>query len=301
MVQESKFTKVSGIAKSNGIELYYESFGEATNPAIVLIMGLDAQCILWSIPFIEPLVAAGFRVIRFDNRDIGHSTWLQNWRKSMPYTLEDMAKDTVGLLDYLHIKQAHFIGASMGGMITQRLAISHANRVKSITCIMSTAFPLDPDAFNSLYKKTLVKLAPRLLKWITLKNKFTNNKVSINRYMATYKYLAGTKYPFDKEYFREMFTYCIDVRKGQNPAARYRQFCAIVASGSRLSELNQIKAKTLIIHGTADKLVPIMHSRKYAKLINKATIIELEGIGHEIPKAAVAEYHEAILKHLLSK
>ena len=301
MVEISELSTKKGLAKTNGIELYYESFGEDHHPPIVLIMGLDAQCVLWSTAFIEPLVIAGYRVIRFDNRDIGHSTWMDEWHKSKPYTLEDMAQDTVGLLDHLGIEKAHIIGASMGGMITQRLAISHASRVLSITCFMSSANPMDSEAFSSFYQKILVKIAPKLLKWASLNNKYTQHKVSINKYLATYKFLSGTKYPFDKAYFTELFKYCIEERKGQNPQARFRQFCAVVASGSRLHELDKIETKALILHGTADRLVPIMHSRKYASKINNAKLIELEGIGHEIPKAALSEIHGYLLEHLKIK
>ena len=298
MAQNIEINTKKGLATANGIDIYYEIFGEENHPAIILIMGLDAQCLLWSEAFIAPLVQAGFKVIRFDNRDIGHSTWIQDWKKSKPYTLEDMAKDTVGLLDYLNIEKAHVIGASMGGMIAQRLAISHAHRVLSLTSIMSSGHSLDPYAFDSFYKKVIVKMAPRLLKWVPWNNKYNINKVSVGRYMATYKYLSGTKYEFDKQYFRALFTFCIEERKGQNPKARFRQFCAIVASGSRLNELKNIDLPTLILHGTADKLVPILHAKKYAPLIKNSKFVSLEGVGHEIPRAALQEVHSHLIPHL---
>ena len=288
----------TGKANTNGIELYYESFGLDTNPVVLLIMGLDAQCVMWSDAFIEPIVNAGFRVIRFDNRDIGHSTWIENWKKTKPDTLEDMALDTVGLLDFLKIEKAHIIGASMGGMITQRLAISHAQRVLSITCIMSTGFALDGQLEKSPFRKLFLKMAPKILKYVPVKNRWTNHKTTVEGYLALYKFLSGTKYPFDVRYFTEVFRYVILERKGQNPKARLQQFCAVVASGSRLNELHKINRPALIIHGTADKLVPISHSEKLAKNIKNATFIAMEGIGHEIPRAALSEYHELIFKHL---
>lgn len=297
MVQNIQILSKSGLANTNGIELYYESFGNEADTAIVLIMGLDAQCILWSMNFIEPLVNAGYRVIRFDNRDIGLSTWMNDWRRSNPYTLEDMAMDTVGLLDFLGIEKAHFIGASMGGMITQRLAISHQERVLSITSIMSTAHPLDSESIANFSQKILAKFAPKLIKWVGLNNKWTKHKVTVDGYLATYKFLSGTKYQFDRQHFTELFKYGIETRKGQNPHARFRQFCAVIASGSRLKELDKIKAPALILHGTADKLVPIAHSKKYAPLIKNSKFIELEGIGHEIPKAVIPEVHGYILEH----
>jgi pimeloyl-ACP methyl ester carboxylesterase len=298
MVQNFEIAFKTGKAKANGIEIYYESFGNDEDQAIVLIMGLDAQCLIWSKYFIEPLVYNGYRVIRFDNRDIGLSTWIDDWHRSKPYTLEDMAKDTVELLDFLGIEKAHFIGASMGGMITQRLAISHAKRVITATFIMSSAYSLDPDAATTIAQKLFLKAAPKLIKWMALPNKWTSHKVTVPTYLATYKFLSGTKYNFDKEYFTELFTYLIEERKGQNPHARYRQLCAVIASGSRLNELEKIECPSLILHGTADKLVPIFHSRKYSKFIKTAKFIELDGIGHEIPRAAIPEVHDYILEHL---
>jgi pimeloyl-ACP methyl ester carboxylesterase len=288
----------SGKANTNGIELYYEVFGEETNPAILLIMGLDAQCLLWSETFIEPLLSAGYQVVRFDNRDIGHSTWLNNWKKSQPYTLEDMAKDTIGLLDYLGIEKAHFIGASMGGMIAQRLAISHSERVLTITSIMSSGHTLDPQTIESFYQRNFIKILPKIIKWLPVKINHIKQKSSVANYLTLYKFLAGTKYEFDKEYFSGLFTHVIEERKGQNPRARFQQFCAIVASGSRLHELQNIEVPTLILHGTADKLVPIAHAKKYAPLIKGSVFIELDGVGHEIPKAALPEVHAHLLAHL---
>lgn len=298
MTQNIEFLAKKGKAPTNGIELYYESFGQETDPAVVLIMGLDAQCVIWSPAFIEPLVQAGLRVIRFDNRDIGLSTWINNWEKTKPYTLEDMAADTIGLLDHLGIEKAHFMGASMGGMITQRIAISYPERVLSIICHMSSAHPLDLDVVESLPKKVFVKMAPFILKYLPIKTRWTHHKGTVGSYLATYKFLSGTKHKFDKEYFRELFTYSILERGGQNPRARLQQFSAVVASGSRLHELHKIKAPALILHGNADKLVPIGHSKKYSKLINSAQFIELDGIGHEIPRAEFANIHPILIGHL---
>jgi pimeloyl-ACP methyl ester carboxylesterase len=299
MTQNIEFITKKGKAPSNGIEIYYECFGIAKNPTVVLIMGLDAQCIMWSEAFILPIVNAGFRVIRFDNRDLGLSTWIENWKKTKPYTLEDMANDTIGLLDFLGVAKAHFIGASMGGMITQRLAISYPERVLSITSIMSSGHPLDTELFRSPIRKAFLKLAPTILKYLPVKNRWTNHKISVDSYLALYKFLAGTKYAFDREYFTEIFERAILERKGQNPEARLHQFCAVIASGSRLNELDNIKAPALVIHGNADKLVPFEHSKKLASHIKNAIFVEMEGIGHEIPKAALTDYHQVIIGHLL--
>lgn len=292
-------TTESGKAPSNGIEIYYETFGKPQNPAILLIMGLDAQCVMWSMHFIEPLVAAGYYVVRFDNRDIGLSTWMNNtWHRRQPYTLEDMATDAVGLLDFLQIKKAHVIGASMGGMIAQRIAISHATRVLTLTSIMSSGYVLDPKATKQLPLRLLLKTMPFLLKTVTLKNRLTDHKVSVKNYVKTYRMLAGTRFPYNESYFQQLYTWSILERKGQNPRARFQQYCAIVASGSRLLELPQIQIPTLVLHGTADKLVPPVHAKIYAPLIPNAQIRWLDGIGHELPNGILPEVHQELLAFL---
>lgn len=280
----------SGKAATNGIELYYETFGNIENPAILLTMGLDAQCIMYGQDFMMPLVEAGFCVIRYDNRDIGLSTWLNDsWQRNNPYTLHDMAKDAVGLLDFLNIEKAHLIGVSMGGMISQQLTLTYPARVMSLTSIMSSGFSLNPDATQSSRNKVLVRLLPFLSKRIYVKNKLTNHKVSVENYVKTYRTLAGARFPFNEPHFRAVFTEGIEKRKGQNPRARYQQYCAIAASGSRLKELPKIKTPTLIIHGTADPLVPAIHAQIYAPLIPNAKMLWIEGMGHELPKAALPE------------
>lgn len=291
MTFDQKGTKVP----SNGIEIYYEGFGDATNPAVLLIMGLDAQCVVWSMAFIEPLVAAGFYVVRFDNRDIGLSTWITDWHRRQPYTLEDMAKDAIGLLDALNIKQAHIVGASMGGMIAQRVAIDYPERVLSLTSIMSSGYVLNPKATKKIGLKILFSMMPFVLKNFKIKNKLIDQEPTVKNYVATYRTLAGTKYPFNRDYFEQLFTWSITVRKGQNPKARLQQYAAIVASGSRLAELPQIKAPTLILHGTDDKLVPPIHAQIYAPLIAQARIVWLEGVGHEIPAGILPQVHSEIV------
>jgi pimeloyl-ACP methyl ester carboxylesterase len=293
-----KYFSSSGIAPGHGVELYYELFGSLQRPTILLIMGLDAQCYLWSMPFVEPLVEAGYSVLRFDNRDIGRSTWLHHWKKKNPYTLEDMAQDCLALLNHLNIAKAHVIGASMGGMIAQRLAISHAERLHSLTCIMSTGFALDPEVQPSFWKKLVVKAAPFVIKKIAPPKKYTYHNVTLSRYLATYRWLAGQKYVFDRAYFTQLFQYLLHERQGQNPRAMFQQFCAVMASGSRLNELPSISIPTLAIHGTADKLVPIAHAYKYTKLIPNCQLVSIDGIGHEIPRAELPNILQTLLKHI---
>ncbi|MFN3487533.1 MAG: alpha/beta fold hydrolase [Emticicia sp.] len=289
----------SGKALVNGIDIYYETFGNAPNPAILLIMGLDAQCVIYGENIIKPLVEAGFYVIRFDNRDIGLSTWLNDtWHRSRPYSLEDMAKDSVELLGFLQIKQAHIIGVSMGGMIAQHIAINFPKKVLSLTSIMSSGYMLNPTIASKFSHKLIFRFVPFVIKKFYIKNKYSNHKVSVGSYVATYRLLRGKRFEFDEAYFREVFTESIERRKGQNPRARYQQFCAIVASGSRLKKLSQINAPTLVIHGTADPLVNPKHAEIYAPLIPNAKLLMIEGMGHELPKGALEEILPEIIKHV---
>jgi pimeloyl-ACP methyl ester carboxylesterase len=289
----------SGKAPVNGIEIYYETFGGRQNPAILLIMGLDAQCIIYGENIINPLVESGFYVIRFDNRDIGLSTWMNNtWHRSRPYLLQDMAKDSVELLDFLQIKQAHIIGVSMGGMIAQHITIDFPEKVLSLTSIMSSGFTLNPIIESKFRQKLIFRLVPFLIKRFYFKNKYSEHKVSVGSYMATYRRLRGKRFEFNEAYFREVFTESIEGRKGQNPRARYQQFCAIVASGSRLKKLGQIKAPTLVIHGTNDPLVNPKHAEIYAPLIPNSKLLMIEGMGHELPKGALLEILPEIIRHI---
>lgn len=289
----------SGKAPVNGIEIYYETFGGRQNPAILLIMGLDAQCIIYGENIINPLVESGFYVIRFDNRDIGLSTWMNDtWHISRPYLLQDMAKDSVELLDFLQIKQAHIIGVSMGGMIAQHIAIDFPEKVLSLTSIMSSGFTLNPIIASKFRQKLIFRLVPFLIKRFYFKNKYSEHKVSVGSYMATYRRLRGKRFEFNEAYFREVFTESIEGRKGQNPRARYQQFCAIVASGSRLKKLGQIKAPTLVIHGTDDPLVNPKHAEIYAPLIPNSKLLMIKGMGHELPKGALLEILPEIIRHI---
>jgi pimeloyl-ACP methyl ester carboxylesterase len=285
----------SGKAPSNGIEIYYETFGNPENPALVLIMGLGAQSILFGEHFIKPLVEAQNYVIRFDNRDIGLSTWMNDvWRKEKPYTLQDMADDTVGLLDFLKIEKAHILGVSLGAMIAQQLTLSYPDKVLSLISIMSSGYILNPK-IAPFKQKMFFYTLPFLLKRFHIKHKMTEPEVSVRSFVIIYRRLVGTRFPYDEKHFRAVFTEAIESRKGQNPRGLYQQFCAIAASGSRLKLLHKIKVPTLIMHGTADPLIPPIHSKIYAPLIPHAKLVWLEGIGHELPKGILPQVHSEIL------
>lgn len=261
-------------------------------------MGLDAQSIMFTSDFIEPLVKAGYYVIRFDNRDIGLSTWLNDsWHRKRPYTLEDMAKDTIDLMDYLSIAQAHVIGVSMGGMIAQRLAISYAERVLCLVSIMSSGFILDPQALSFFRGRPFVNLIPFFLRNFPIKSKLVFPPITVENYVKTYRRLNGKTFPFNYGHFNNIFSEGIEKRKGQNPRARFQQFCGIAASGSRLHELPKIKAPTLVIHGTEDPLIPPIHATIYAPKIPNSKMLWVEGMGHQLPGPVLETVMPAIIQH----
>lgn len=272
---------------SNGITLEYESFGADEAPPILLIMGLGMQLVAWPDPFCERLVQEGFRVIRFDNRDCGLShkfdelgvprigrqvlRSLLGLPVRSPYTLDDMAGDTAGLLDALGIRAAHVIGASMGGMIGQVLAARHPGRVLSFTSIMSTSGARHLKQASMRVRRTLLQrpVDP------------TNVDSVVEHYERLFRIIGSPAYPTPPEAFRERMRR--SVQRGYHPPGFARQFAAILASGDRSPLLAQITCPTLVIHGKADPLVPYQGGVDTAYKIRDAKLLLLDGYGHDFP------------------
>ena len=287
------------IARANGIELCYEIFGEAGAEPMLLIMGLGAQMIHWDDDFCWQLAARGFRVIRFDNRDIGKSSKLTGGKRltpvellklrflkipvAAPYKLRDMAEDVIGLMDVLGIHSAHLVGASMGGMIAQELAISFPQRVRSLTSIMSTTG--NPKVPPPTREAAAVLMAPPP----------ATKEEYLERFAQTWKILRVGSFPQDEalDRARAERTYA----RGLNPAGVGRQFRAILASGSRKQRLASVKAPTLVIHGTVDPLVRPEAGKDTAASIPGAKLLMIEGMGHALPIPMWPEIIDAIDKH----
>jgi pimeloyl-ACP methyl ester carboxylesterase len=273
------------MAKANGIELCYEIFGAHDAEPLVLIMGLGAQMIHWDDEFCRDLAGRGFRVIRFDNRDIGLSTKMSGGKPlrpmellklrifkiapEAPYKLWDMANDVVGLLDALGVRKAHIVGASMGGMIAQEIAMQHPDRVQSLTSIMSsTGNPKLPQPTREA--SAILLAAPPKTK-----------AEYIERFGKTWKVLRGASFPLDesKDLERAERTYA----RGLNPAGVGRQLRAILASGNRKQRLGSVKAPTLVIHGTIDPLVRVEAGKDTAASVPGAKLLLIDGMGHALP------------------
>jgi pimeloyl-ACP methyl ester carboxylesterase len=284
---------------ANGIQLCYETFGDRANPPLVLIMGLATQMIVWDDEFCALLAARGFWVIRFDNRDIGMSTRFPKARTPrlaelmlaqatrikfrVPYTLRDMAADTVGLMDALGVRSAHIVGASMGGMIAQELAILYPARVRSLTSIMSSTG--DPK---------LPGPKPRAL--AVLAKKVPLDRAGyVREYVHTWSVLAGDHFPFDAERTARQGAAAYD--RGINPPGVARQMMAIIASGNRRKALRGVRVPTLVIHGTADPLVPDDAGRDTALTVPGARLLLIEGMGHSFPREVWPRIIDAIAEH----
>jgi len=287
------------IVSANGIDICYEIFGDANAEPLLLIMGLGAQMIHWDDEFCRQLAAREFRVIRFDNRDIGKSSHMSGGKRltalellklrflkipiAAPYRLIDMARDTVGLMDALGIRTAHLVGASMGGMIAQEVAITFPERVRSLTSIMSTTG--NPKVPGPTREATAVLMAPPPA---TKEEYFT-------RFAQTWKVLRNGSFPEDEalDASRAARTY----ERGLNPAGVGRQLRAILASGSRKERLRSVKAPTLVIHGTIDPLVHPEGGKDTATSIPGAKLLMVERMGHALPIPTWPQIIDAIDKH----
>jgi pimeloyl-ACP methyl ester carboxylesterase len=287
------------IARANGIDLCYEIFGDADAEPVLLIMGLGGQMIHWEDDFCRQLAARGFRVIRFDNRDIGKSSHLSGGKRltpvellklrflkipvAAPYTLRDMAEDTIGLMDVLRIKSAHLVGISMGGMIAQEIAIAHPQRVRSLTSIMSTTG--NPKVPPPTREAAAMLMAPP-----------PNTKEEyLERFAQTWKILRVGSFPEDEA--RDRLRAERTFERGLNPAGVGRQLRAILASGSRKERLHAVKAPTLVIHGTVDPLVRPEGGKDTAASIPGAKLLMVEGMGHALPIPMWPQIIDAIDKH----
>lgn len=287
--------------KVNGIELVYDMFGENSAPPLLLIMGLGGQMIAWDEEFCAQLAARGYWVIRFDNRDVGLSTKLdeagvpdiftliqaqaQGEAAQAPYSLRDMADDAVGLLEALSVESAHVVGISMGGMIAQEMAIHHPNRVRTLTSIMSSTGdqalpPPKPEALSVL-----------LTPFPTDRDAYIENSIH------TWQVLSGPGFPLDHDLVKERAGRSFD--RGLSLAGTARQMAAVVTSGSRREALWSVTVPTLVIHGDADPLVPVESGIDTADAVPGAELLVIEGMGHDVPLAVAPRVIDAIARHAL--
>ena len=276
------------------IELAYETFGDPANPPLVLVMGLATQMLGWPDEFCMRLADAGLYVVRFDNRDIGLSTHMHEagqpdlspYFEGKPvesaYVLADMADDTAALLDGLGLDKVHIVGASMGGMIVQEVAMRHPQRLHTLTSIMSTPSPTigAPTA-----EAGAILFSPPA----------TSEDEAVERAIATYTVIGSPGFDLDidalTERARESY------RRAHDPAGVARQLAAIWASGDRTEGLREVDVPTLVIHGEGDPLVQIEGGRATAEAVPGARLVTYAGMGHDFPRELWPEIVDEITKH----
>jgi pimeloyl-ACP methyl ester carboxylesterase len=279
-------------ANCNGIEIEYDTFGDEAAAPLLLVMGLGAQLVAWDDEFCVLLAAQGFRVIRFDNRDVGLSTKLDGPlpdimaclggdASSANYTLDDMADDAIGLLDALGIRATHVVGASMGGMIAQTLAIRHPDRVLSLCSIMSTTGD-----------RGVGQPTPEAMQ-ILLRPVAQTREEALEMGVEATRAIGSPGFPFDEARARDRAGRAYD--RCYHPMGVARQLAAIMASGDRTEALGGVTVPTVVIHGDGDPLVTPSGGEATAKAVPGAELVVIEGMGHDLPPEIWPRALEAIV------
>jgi pimeloyl-ACP methyl ester carboxylesterase len=287
----------TGFAQSDGLDIWYECIPPkgASKGTVLLLMGMGGDGLFWPPAFVRAFVAAGYRTIRYDYRGTGLSDWMKDWDRHNPYTLADMAEDAIAVLDALNIPQAHLVGLSLGGMIAQEIAIAQPDRVASLTLMMTSGYIGDSD-LPGLTSRYLIGSAIKglpLLRYRLL----GGEKNLIKERLAKTIVVAGIE-GLDVRETAELVLYDLRQRRGLNLKATLQHQTAINIAGSRFGKLEALDAPTLVIHGTADQLIPVEHGRKLVAAIPRAEGLWLDGVGHVFPVPDMDSLMEHILRHL---
>lgn len=286
---------------ANGLELYYEEHGNRENDTILLVMGLGAQMTLWPDEFVEALVGKGYHVVRYDNRDIGLSQKFEGakapklvwqvlrkrigWPSSVPYTLADMADDGAALLSALGIEKAHVVGASMGGMIAQLMAVRHRDRLHSLTSIMSTTGnPKVPQADKSAIEALTAPIVSM------------EEEALLAHGLNIARNIGSPGFPFDPERQREKTLR--NIRRSVYPPGLPRQLAAIIDDGDRRARLAHVTTPTLVLHGEDDPLVKLAGGEDTAAHIPGAKLVTIPGWGHDLPVELIERLTHEITLHI---
>ncbi len=280
------------LAPVNGIEIAYQEIGDPEGEPLLLIMGLATQMLAWDEEFCAMLAERGFRAVRFDNRDIGRSTKIESAgvpkrtdmllgrRRTAPYLLRDMADDTTGLMEHLGIESAHLVGASMGGMIAQTIAIRHPERVRSLVSMMSSTgnrwlgVPTWK-AFGTLVTRTSA-----------------GREAAVERAVNTFRIIGSPAYPMDEARFREMAGASYD--RSHDRVGVARQLHAVTASGDRTAALERLRLPATVLHGDSDPLIRPAAGRATARAIRDSHLRIFKGMGHDFPPALWPDFVEEI-------
>ena len=292
--------------RANGIDIEVQDSGTGardTRPVVLLIMGLGMQLVAWPPAMLQGLDDAGYRVIRFDNRDIGLSQHLDHlgkpnllwaglkhrlgWRIRPPYSLHDMAADSVGVLDAQGVAKAHVVGVSMGGMIAQRVALAAPERVASLTSIMSSSGARD-----------LPQADPRMMRILFSRPVNASRDAIVPHYLRLYQAIGSPGFPTEEAELLRRIGLAVD--RSYHPAGTLRQMTAIAADTTRAKDLFQLGKPTLVLHGHADPLVPLAHGQDTARRIPGAQFAGIEGMGHDLAQGVVDRLMPHLAQFLLA-
>lgn len=290
-----KQTGEEGFAMNGDTRIWYDVQNpeDSARGSLVLIMGLGADALAWPRPFIDQFLEAGYRVIRLDNRGVGMTDW-DSFGPDNPYSLSDMAKDLLAVLDTLGIEKAHIAGVSMGGMIGQTFCIEHPERAASLISMMSTPWVRDPEL-------PLLTVSSFLNIGINGKHfgEDGSEEGAIKTRLAVRTFLMGSeKYELDIERIAHLTLYNVRERNGYNPDAGRQQTTAIEISGSRIEQLKKLRVPTLVIHGKTDPLIPFEHGVKTAELVPNAETLWIDGLGHVIAPMYTDTIVESMVQHM---
>lgn len=298
---QTKAQNKSGMIETNNIHIAYESFGSASNETILLIQGTGVQLTGWPVELCEQLAEKGYHVIRFDNRDVGLSSKLDtlgmpDWANifpkigtcdevSLPYSLNDMATDAIGLLNELNIEKAHVVGVSMGGAIAQLIAINFPDKTRSLTSIMASSG--NPQARKG---------NPEVLRIMATPPPMTDDVETLTNYFFTiYKAIGSPDYPTDDTILKDRAKKSI--QRSWNPSGFARQAAAVIIGDNcdRRQQLKDIKIPVVVIHGDADPVVNVEAGKEVANTVHNSKLVIIPGMGHDLPDAIIPEIIEGIL------
>ena len=278
---------------ANGLELAYESFGSPSDPPVVLVMGLGTQMIAWPDALCEQIAAAGRYVVRYDNRDVGLSTHLDDLaipdiravalrRKRPAYFVDDMSDDLLGLLDGLGLERAHLVGASMGGFITQTFTLAHPERVLSQTLMMT-----------STGSRRVGQAKPALIARLARGRERMDRAQAIEAAVETFRLIGSRGVLFEEEHLRDLAGRSYD--RASDPRGYLRQLGAVLAQRNRTKALTGVTAPTLVMHGLHDPLVSVSGGLALARLIRGARFVGFSGMGHDLPPSLLPDFTREIV------